>query len=82
VTGIMDRRAKSRVSADPMMFEQNREPRQDAERIVAVGLLTQTDLDVLGQGFRRAFRIDDDPCFDDLLAAIDAAEERRLGRHD
>jgi hypothetical protein len=65
-----------------MMFEHNRDSRQQAERIVAVGLLTQTDLDVLGQGFRRAFRIDDDPCFGELLAAIDAAEERRLGKAD
>jgi hypothetical protein len=62
-----------------MMFEADRKQPREAERIVAVGLLTQTDLDMLGQGFRRAFRIDDDPCFDDLLAAIDAAEERRQG---
>lgn len=62
-----------------MMFDHDRKRPDQAERIVAVGLLTQTDLDVLGQGFRRAFRIDDEPCFDDLLAAIDAAEERRAG---
>lgn len=60
-----------------MMFDHDGKRPDQAERIVAVGLLTQTDLDVLGQGFRRAFRIDDEPCFDDLLAAIDAAEERR-----
>lgn len=46
----------------------------DDEPIIAVGLLTQTDLNLLGSGFRRAFRLDDSPCFDDLLAAIDAAD--------
>jgi hypothetical protein len=49
---------------------------EEAERIVAIGLLTEHDLNVLGTGFRRAFRIDDSPCFDELLAAIDAAEKR------
>ncbi|MFD1613320.1 hypothetical protein ACFSCW_16075 [Sphingomonas tabacisoli] len=44
--------------------------------IVAIGLLTEQDLSLLGSGFRRAFRVDDTPCFDDLLAAIDQAEER------
>lgn len=44
------------------------------EPIVAVGLLTQTDLNLLGSGFRRAFRLDDSPCFEELLAAIDAAD--------
>ena len=46
------------------------------EPIIAVGLLTQNDLDLLGSGFRRAFMIDDTPCFEDLLNAIDAAEQR------
>jgi len=49
---------------------------EEAERIVAIGLLTERDLDVLGTGFRRAFRIDDSPCFEELLAAIDAAESQ------
>ena len=49
---------------------------EEAERIVAIGLLTEQDLDILGSGFRRAFRVDDTPCFDELLAAIDAAEKR------
>ena len=50
--------------------------KEKPERIVAIGLLTQHDLDLLGSGFRRAFKVDADPCFDDLLAAIDEAEER------
>jgi hypothetical protein len=49
---------------------------EEAERIVAIGLLTEQDLDILGTGFRRAFRVDDTPCFDELLAASDAAEKR------
>jgi hypothetical protein len=46
------------------------------EPIVAIGLLTQQDLDMLGGGFRRAFMIDDTPCFEELLSAIDAAERK------
>jgi hypothetical protein len=48
-------------------------------RIVAVGLLTQRDLDALGSGFARAFPIDNTPCFEQLLRAIDEAD-RELGR--
>ncbi len=49
------------------------------ERIIAVGLLTQRDLDVLGQGFRRAYSVDQTPCFGELLRAIDEAD-RQLWR--
>jgi hypothetical protein len=45
-----------------------------AERIVAVGLLTEQDLGVLGQGFRRAYRLQQDHDFHDLIAAIDRAD--------
>ena len=45
------------------------------ERIVAVGLLTQRDLDVLGSTFDRAWPINDAPCFEGLLDAIDRAEQ-------
>ena len=48
----------------------------EPERIVAIGLLTQRDLDLLGNGFRRAFRVDESPCFEELLAKIDAAEQQ------
>lgn len=57
---------------------------EERERIVAIGLLTQRDLDMLGSGFRRAFRVDETPCFDELLAAIDAADKETAepyGRH-
>ncbi len=49
-------------------------------RIVAVGLLTQRDVDVLGTGFRRLFAVDDLTGFDDLLKrlnAIDGTERPR-----
>jgi hypothetical protein len=47
--------------------------------IVAVGLLTQRDLDILGSGFRRAIPLTVPGEFDELLSAIDEAE-RRMGR--
>lgn len=47
-----------------------------SERFVAVGLLTQRDLDVLGSGFRRAFPLDKLDDFTSLLAQIDEADSR------
>ena len=41
---------------------------------MAVGLLTAHELQLLGVGFSRAWPIDDTPCFEGLLEAIDAAE--------
>ena len=43
-------------------------------RIVAVGLLTQGDLNLLGSSFRRLWPIDETPCFSQLLQAIDEAD--------
>ncbi len=45
----------------------------DRDKIVAIGLLTQRDLDMLGSGFRNAFPVAEGPMFDDLLKAIDFA---------
>lgn len=42
------------------------------DRIVALCLVTQPELDRLGRNFDRAFPIDDTPCFEDLIAALDA----------
>ena len=56
------------------------------ERIVAVGLLTQRDLNVLGPTFDRIWPVEEAPSFNELLRAIDEADtelERagpRLGR--
>jgi len=48
----------------------------DSPQIVAIGLLTQHELELLGHGFDRAFPIDNENVFDDLLKAIDEAEQR------
>ena len=48
-------------------------------QIVAIGLLTAHELQLLGVGFSRAWPIDDTPCFEGLLKAIDDAE-RELWR--
>lgn len=49
------------------------------ERVIAIGLLTATDLDRLGAGFSRAWPVDEAPCFGELLVAIDTAD-RQLWR--
>jgi hypothetical protein len=46
----------------------------EPRKIVAVGLLTQRDVDVLGVGFSRLWPVDETPCFTDLLQAIDEAD--------
>ena len=46
------------------------------ERIVAVGLLTQQDLNMLGPTFERAWPVEDVPEFDELLHAIDEADRK------
>lgn len=53
----------------------------DREKIVAVGLLTERDLSILGQGFRRLYRLDDTTGFQHLLEAIDRAERDYQERH-
>ena len=51
--------------------------------IVAVALLTSEDLVRLGPTFRRARPVEDTPCFDGLLVAIDEADrDVRQGRTD
>ena len=46
----------------------------NGERIVAVGLLTQRDVEVLGHGFSRLWPVDETPCFSGLIQAIDEAD--------
>lgn len=53
---------------------------RDNDLILAVGLLTANDLRALGPEFKRAYPVDETPCFGELLRAIDEAD-RRL-RHD
>jgi hypothetical protein len=52
------------------------ERRVMADRIVAVGLLTQQDLTLLGPTFERAWPVEEVPEFDDLLRAIDVADRQ------
>lgn len=44
------------------------------DRIVAVGLLTRRDLDVLGTCFLRHFPLAEDDAFADLFAKLDGVE--------
>jgi len=44
-----------------------------------VGLLTEQELHLLGAGFDRVWPVDQAPCFEGLLAAIDEAD-RKLWR--
>ncbi len=41
------------------------------EPIVAAGLLTEANLKTLGDSLKQVFKIDETPCFTELLRAID-----------
>jgi hypothetical protein len=43
-------------------------------RIIAVGLLTRRDLDLLGPSFSRAWPVEQAPDFAEMLRAIDKAD--------
>jgi hypothetical protein len=51
------------------------------DRIVAVGLLTQGDLNLLGPSFERAWTVEDAPSFEELLRAIDDADSKLQEQH-
>ncbi len=44
------------------------------DRIVAVALLTQSNLDAYGSALKKVFPISETPCFGDLLEMIDKAD--------
>lgn len=46
------------------------------ERVIAVGLLTQRNLDQLGDSLERLWPVDEAPCFGALLKAIDEADRQ------
>ena len=53
------------------------------DRIVAVGLLTRRDLDILGPTFDRIWAVEEAPHFNELLRAIDDADrnlQQQLGK--
>ena len=45
------------------------------DRIIAVGLLTARELEILGPTFNRIWPVDETPCFTGLLEAIDEADQ-------
>lgn len=47
-----------------------------SDRIVAIGLLTERDLNLLGPTFERAWPIEEAPAFGELLRAIDEADKK------
>ena len=50
------------------------------DRIVAVGLLTRRELDLLGPTFDRIWPIEEAPDFEELLRAIDDADRKLEGQ--
>ena len=46
------------------------------DRIVAVGLLTRSDLKLLGPTFDRIWPVEEAPHFNELLRAIDDADQK------
>ena len=50
-------------------------------RIVAVGLLTQREVELLGHGFSRLWPVDETPCFTELIKAIDDADRELEEAH-
>ena len=46
------------------------------ESIIAVGLLTQRDVELLGGDFKRLWPVEETPCFSGLLHAIDEADRQ------
>ena len=51
------------------------------ERIVAIGLLTQREVELLGHGFSRLWPVDETPCFTELIKAIDDADRELEEAH-
>ncbi len=51
------------------------------ERIVAIGLLTQREVELLGHGFSRLWPVDETPCFTELIKAIDEADHELEEAH-
>lgn len=56
----------------------------EQNRVVVVGLFTERDLAILGEGFQRLYRIGGGDDFADLIAAIDEADRhlRSTNKHD
>ena len=46
----------------------------DQDRVLAIGLLTRRDLDLLGPTFDRLWPVDEAPAFTELIRAIDEVD--------
>ena len=57
-------------------------PVMPKERIVAVALLTQGNLDAYGSALKQVFPIHETPCFTELLNAIDEADREHWRAED
>lgn len=51
----------------------------DQDRVLAIGLLTRRDLELLGPTFDRLWPVDEASAFPDLIAAIDEADRALAG---
>ena len=51
------------------------------KRIIAIGLLTQREVELLGHGFSRLWPVDETPCFTELIKAIDEADRELEEAH-
>ena len=54
----------------------------DQDGIIAIGLLTRRDLHLLGPAFDRLWPVERAPKFDELVRAIDQADEALRERSD
>jgi hypothetical protein len=74
--------AKERGKPKPWLRQPERHRTDDRQRIVAVALLTQEQLDMLGSSLKKVYRIDETPCFPELLEAIDRADREHWREED
>jgi hypothetical protein len=74
--------AKERGRPRPWLHQPEIGERESKRRIVAVALLTQEQLDMLGDSLKKVYRIDETPCFPELLEAIDEADREHWREED
>jgi hypothetical protein len=74
--------AKQRGKPTPWLHQPKRGESEHKGRIVAVALLTQEHLDMLGSSLRKVYRIDETACFPELLEAIDQADREHWRAED
>lgn len=53
-----------------------------SERIVAIALLTQSNLDTYGAALKKVFPVQETPCFTELLRLIDEADREHWRAED